>query len=166
MPLSWRLLSQMVAVSKSKWRRLGTLISIPKHTLHLSEVSNAQITLKKPFLAPFGLGGSHTPRRFFFKNINLSNSIAPASSLTRVILKHYVLGCYDLLSIFKCFCPQRLETLVRSLHFSTLCQVNRSGIKDEKTKVSGIFNFQAMAVKWENRFRANPGAQTLINTAI
>ena len=113
----------------------------------------------------FGSGGSHTPRRFFF-NINLSNSIAPASTLTRVISKHYVLGCYDLLSIFKRFCPQRLETLVRSLHFSTLCQVNRSGIKDEKTKVSGIFNFPAMAVKWEHRFRANLGAQTSINTAI
>lgn len=88
-----------------------------------------------------------THRDVFFFNINLSNSIAPASTLTRVISKHYVLGCYDLLSIFKRFCPQRLETLVRSLHFSTLCQVNRSGIKDEKTKVSGIFNFPAMAVK-------------------
>ena len=58
---------QMVAVSKSKWRRLETLISIPKYTLHLSEVSNAQITLKRPFLAPFGLGVEvPTHRAFFF----------------------------------------------------------------------------------------------------
>ena len=79
---------QMVAVSKSKWRRLETLISIPKYTLHLSEVSNAQITLKRPFLAPFGLGVEvPTHRDVFFLNINLSNSIAPASTLTRVILK-------------------------------------------------------------------------------
>lgn len=62
--------------------------------------------------------------------------------------------------------PLKARDTGKSLHFSTLCQVNRSGIKDEKTKVSGIFNFQAMAVKLENRFRANPGAQTLINTAI
>ena len=67
-----------------------------------------------------------------------SNSIDSASTLTRLIQKHHVLGCCDLLSIFKCFGPQRLETLIRTPNFSTLIQVNRSGIKDEKTEVSDI----------------------------